>query len=284
MVSAASPVGARTRKPTRMRRGLSLFGWLLVLAAFGLLLSLGQWQLQRKAWKEHLLARIALLKDSPPEPLNVVFNRVRDGGELDFVRVVARCDGLGERAVHLYALRPDGAPGWRQVGACRLAGGPYGAILTDLGFEDAPPPAAGGDGAGMPLVSIEAVDLPDQGALVTGVLRTPDPKAWYDGLLQLALPGQTASGNTDPHPKPGASFFGRDIPAMAVALGAERPAPVMLSLESPRAGPKLTPVGLPTDIPNRHLEYAITWFGLAAALVVFVLVRVILGVFRRRKA
>ena len=277
--AAASPAPKRTRT----RRGLSLFGWLMVLLALAVLLSLGQWQLQRKAWKEHLLARIAQLHDSPPEPLNVVFNRVRDGGELDFVRVVARCDGLGEHAVHLYAIRPDGSPGWRQVGACRLANAPYGAILVDLGFEDVPA-TSGGESTGMPVPGAEPVLLPTQGALITGVLRTPDPKAWYDGLLALALPGQAASGNTDPHPRPGASFFGRDIPAMAVALGAARPAPVMLSLESPRAGPKLTPAGLPTDIPNRHLEYAITWFGLAAALVVFVLVSVILRHRRARRA
>ena len=29
----------------------------------------------------------------------------------------------------------------------------------------------------------------------------------------------------------------------------------------------LTPAPMPTDIPNNHLSYAITWFGLAAALV-----------------
>ncbi|CAN5381017.1 SURF1 family protein [soil metagenome] len=282
-MSAAATSAAPAPRRTRMHRGLSVFGWLMVLVALGVLLSLGQWQLQRKAWKEHLLARIAQLKDSPSEPLNVVFNRVRDGGELDFVRVVARCDGLGERAVHLYAIRPDGSPGWRQVGACRLANAPYGAILVDLGFEDVPA-TSGGESTGMPLPGAEPVLLPTQGALITGVLRTPDPKAWYDGLLALALPGQVKSGNTDPHPRAGASFFGRDIPAMAVALGAERPAPVMLSLETPRAGPKLTPAGLPTDIPNRHLEYAITWFGLAAALVGFVVVRLLLGLARRRKA
>ena len=29
----------------------------------------------------------------------------------------------------------------------------------------------------------------------------------------------------------------------------------------------LKPAPIPTDIPNNHLSYAITWFGLAAALV-----------------
>ena len=65
---------------------------------------------------------------------------------------------------------------------------------------------------------------------------------------------------------------GRDaralVEAMARALGAERPAPVVLMLESPPPqgfGPR--PAPLPVQVSNRHLGYAVTWFGLAAALV-----------------
>jgi surfeit locus 1 family protein len=245
----------------RERRRVSVLGLVFVALGVAILVSLGVWQLQRRVWKETLLARIEALKDSPPEPLNVVFNRVRDGGELDFVRVAARCEGLGEGAAHLFAMRPDGSPGWRQIGACRLSGSPYGAILVDLGFETLP--AAPG---AIPEPAAQPVTLP-AGVAVTGVLRAPEPKAWWSGLVSRTSAAQGAGG-TD-----GARFLARDIPAMAVALGAARPAPVMLSLETPLAGPTLQPAPLPTDIPNRHLEYALTWFGLAAALVVFTLVR-----------
>lgn len=255
------------------RRGRPLVGVLLTVAALAILVSLGVWQLQRKAWKEHLLARIELLRTSPPEPLNVVFNRVRDGGELDFVRVVARCDGLGEHAAHLYAIRDDGRPAWRQIGACRLQNAPYGSILVDLGYEEAPAPQGG-----MPDPGAQPVLLPSEGALVEGVLRTPEPRPWYAAFLP------TLSGPARPsaHPQAGDTFFSRDIPAMAVALHADRPAPVMLNLERPSPGPKLTPSALPADIPNRHLEYALTWFGLAGALLVFSVVRVL--TLRRRAA
>jgi len=55
---------------------------------------------------------------------------------------------------------------------------------------------------------------------------------------------------------------------MAAALHAARPAPVTLMLERPAPeGGLPRPAPVPTNIPNNHLGYAITWFGLAAALV-----------------
>ena len=56
---------------------------------------------------------------------------------------------------------------------------------------------------------------------------------------------------------------------MAAALGAPRPAPVMLLAET-SSNPEfaaLVPSPIPAAISNRHMEYALTWFGLAAALI-----------------
>jgi surfeit locus 1 family protein len=63
-------------------------------------------------------------------------------------------------------------------------------------------------------------------------------------------------------------WYSRDVPAMARALGVAAPAPVMLMAET-STNPEwkaLVPAPLPAEIPNRHLEYALTWFGLAGAL------------------
>lgn len=230
---------------------------MLVAVGVAILLGLGVWQLQRKVWKEHLLARIAALQAAPPEPLSVVLNRVKDGGELDFVRVVAPCAALGPRSTHLYGLRdgegPKSGPGWRQIAACKLEGGPYGSILVDTGFDATPALANPVD---------EPMVMGRNGLRLTGVLRQPEPRPWYAGLIGL-------NARRTPQSQASGQWFERDIPGMAAVLDAPRPAPVMLMLESPAAGPNLVPSPLPADIPNRHLEYALTWFGLAGTLIVF---------------
>ncbi len=55
-------------------------------------------------------------------------------------------------------------------------------------------------------------------------------------------------------------WFARDVPNLAAALGTE---PVLLIARS-ETDPGVTPLPVDTaGIPNDHLQYAITWFGLA---------------------
>ncbi|WP_319545155.1 SURF1 family protein [Ruegeria conchae] len=55
-------------------------------------------------------------------------------------------------------------------------------------------------------------------------------------------------------------WFARDVPTLAAALGTE---PVLLIARS-KTDPDITPLPVDTaGIPNDHLQYAITWFGLA---------------------
>jgi surfeit locus 1 family protein len=59
----------------------------------------------------------------------------------------------------------------------------------------------------------------------------------------------------------GNTWFARDVPAMAAALDTE---PVLIVAAS-RTDPGVTPLPVDTaGIPNDHLEYAVTWFSLAA--------------------
>jgi surfeit locus 1 family protein len=201
-----------------------------------ILIGLGVWQVQRLHWKQGLLARIAALQSAPPEPLDVVLRRAAEGLDIDYVRVQATCPDIETaRYLRLYSVK-DGFAGNRIIAACRLSAGPYGAILVDRGFVvQGLTPSAG-------------QTLP---APIVGILRR----------------GDTRNFMTPPNDPARNLWYGRDIAAMAAALGVSKPAPTYLMLEQPApppGGPVIAP--LPTDIPNNHLQYAITWFGLALAL------------------
>lgn len=210
-----------------------------VAVAFVILVALGTWQVQRLHWKEGLLARIAALQAAPARAAGPVLQSVAAGGDADFTRVSVTCPGLAKAPfVELYFLR-DGQAGSRLISACRLDAGPYRAVLVDRGFvadtEKARPP----------------VDPADVTPLVlTGVLRKPE------------------HGNLFSPPNTPGHWYVRDAPAMAAALKAERPAPLFLMAETATNPdlPALVPAPLPVEIPNNHLSYALTWYGLAAAL------------------
>jgi surfeit locus 1 family protein len=61
--------------------------------------------------------------------------------------------------------------------------------------------------------------------------------------------------------------LGGDRGATVARFTADKPAPYILMVESATpVPPGVTPAPLPAEISNRHLEYALTWFGLALTL------------------
>lgn len=216
---------------------------LTALLALAVLLGLGVWQVQRLQWKRDLIARVEAVRTSPARPLPDLLTEQSNGVDVDYARAVTDCPGL-DRApfLRLYGLQ-GGAAGHRYISACPVEGGPYTAVLVDRGFlpdaEEARMPAPGGE-------------TPPHRPVV-GVLRVPDKPSFV-------APADRPAENL---------WHRRDVATMGRALGVTGPvAPVFLFLESPAPagfGPQPAPV--PTEISNRHLGYAITWFGLAAALV-----------------
>jgi surfeit locus 1 family protein len=222
----------------------TLAGALLSLAGLVILVWLGGWQLQRLAWKENLIRHIAALKSEPARPLAQVLAQ----GDLDFVRVRFDCPDLMSRPrLRLYGVQA-GATGYRLMTACPISAGAASSVLVDLGFERQ---SLSED---TPKACLQGRQTALSGP-VTGVLRLPD-KANF-----VTPPNQPAQN----------LWFSRDLAAMAAALGQGTPTPAFVALETaPGAADTtcpLTPTSLPSDLPNNHLAYAITWFGLAAALV-----------------
>lgn len=210
-----------------------------VAVALAILVGLGVWQLQRLKWKEGLLAHVAALQSAKAVDIGPVMDALGQGKDVDFTRVSASCPGLATAPyLELYGVR-DGQAGVRLISACEVASANYRTVLVDRGFiPDTAPERPKIDPAAKAPVKL------------VGVLRRPDKRNFVS-----------------PPNRPG-HWFTRDIAAMAAALKAPQPAPVFLFAET-AVNPDLkalTPAPLPSEIPNRHLEYAITWFGLAAAL------------------
>ena len=223
---------------------------ILVILAVAALCGLGVWQVKRLQWKTDLLARVQALQYAPAEPLNVALNHLQAGRDVDFIRVTTGCEPAPPAsAARVYTITDDG-PGWRPIVLCRLKSGPYPAVLLDLGVE--PDTAAATD---------TALAAPTE---ITGVLRSA-PKHRPFMATPVSAPGQ---------------FGWRDAKGIAAALGAPDAAPVFLMLERPAAATAIRPQPAPVDIPNNHLGYAITWFGLAAALIAIYIAALVR---RRRK-
>jgi surfeit locus 1 family protein len=214
---------------------------LTIAVAIGLaiLIALGVWQLQRLKWKEGLLAHIAALQTAKAVDVGPVLDRLAHGANVDFTRVSATCPGLSAAPyLELYGVR-DGQAGARLISACQVASARYRTVLVDRGF-------IADTTTARPKVDPSA----SRPATIVGVLRTPDP------------------GNPFMPKNRPSRWFTRDVPAMAATLHAPAAAPVFLFAETSTNPelPALVPAPLPSEIPNRHLEYALTWFGLAAAL------------------
>lgn len=209
----------------------------LAVALLGVLLALGVWQVQRMQWKEGLIAGAEAAAGQPPLPLDEALELENP----EFRRVLLTCRGLSTAPyVELQSIE-DGDAGVRLVSACAVANGPT--LLVDRGFVSAEisarPPVKAADT--MPVV-------------ITGVLRrAPAPSA---------LTPPPAEGR----------FYGRDAEAMARALkveGSISPFTVFATTSTNPDWAALKPSAPPAAFSNNHLGYALTWFGLAAALIAF---------------
>lgn len=218
-----------------------LWASVFTVLALAILLSLGVWQLERRAWKHDLVARIeANLKAEPQDLVGVL---TASGVEADYARVEADGTIAPDKAVHLFAPVGQGAADYRVIAPLDYGGGRF--ILVDLGTITEAEKAA---------------------------LKTPVPEA-ATGLVHIEgiLRPSEAPGWFSPAPDLKANrWYVRDVPAMAAALGLGPVHLYVLQSESPNAGGLPRPVPFRPDLPDNHLAYALTWFALAfVALVVY---------------
>jgi surfeit locus 1 family protein len=229
----------------RRRRGSIFIAFTATLAALAILIGLGTWQLQRLAEKEELVAKLSERLNAPPvalPPREAWPGMARERDE--FRRVTFPAEFLHDQEALVYsngsALRPDvSGPGYWVFTPARLLGGSV--IVVNRGFvpEARRDPASRADGQVRGVVD------------VVGALRWPEPRGAF-----------TPADNPDQN-----QWFVRDHLEMAEAKGWGAVAPFSVESEAPPPPGGLPKPGkLQAKLPNNHLNYAITWYGLAGAL------------------
>ncbi len=214
--------------------GLSL----AVIPILAILIALGIWQVKRLHWKTVLLAQIERGTHLPPAPLPQLLAEQDKGGMVAWRR--ARVHG------HFAALPPQPLYSLRQGKQALRLLAPFVmddglAITVDMGFV----PYAPDKTWTLPVPSTAALSL-------HGILKP------------VRKPGPFALHNTQ-----GGLWFTPDTKTLLAPLNAAHPVTkYLLDLEPPRMGPDWPePAPAHADIPNNHLDYALTWFGLALAAI-----------------
>ncbi|MEM7439349.1 MAG: SURF1 family protein [Pseudomonadota bacterium] len=216
-----------------------LFALILGFGGLAILLWLGFWQLDRLAWKEGKLAEIDGRMQAEPVALPPTPVEV----EHSYLRVLVTGDLTGDE-IHILTSQKNVGPGFLVISKLVLGDGR--AVLVDLGF----------------VAEARKAEARPEGAIeVTGNLLWPnevDPRFTPDPDLGRNI------------------WFARDLPAMAKALGAE---PILVVASAARPAPENMPkpIRVATNIPNDHLEYAVTWFSMAVcwlAMTVYLIWRI----------
>ncbi len=195
-----------------------------------ILLMLGAWQVQRLAWKEGLIAGIearmaadAVALPASPDPVRDHLLRVSVTGTLERPELHA-----------IHSIKRKG-PGYRLIVPMDLQDR---RILIDLGF----------------ISESRKDNVPRE-----------DSIRWQEGTRQdkvvglLTWPKETDSFTPEPDFDRDI-WFARDVTRMAKALGTD---PLLVIAEMHPDDASVLPQPPGVDLPNRHLEYALTWFGLA---------------------
>ena len=223
------------------RSPLHTISKVLVLGAFLVLVSLGTWQLHRLSWKEELIDKMEGNLELPSVQLPVDLKTLT---EFDFRHVYARGVFDHEQELYLVPRMSGGKMGVHVLTPYALDGGLH--VLVNRGW--VPSSLVHPDGRTNGLV---------EGRLyLEGVVRIPKPATRF-------TPDNEPSNN---------AWYWIDLPEMSKAINIPLLPIVIEAGNQPNPGG--WPVGGQTrlTVPNHHFGYALTWYALAFALVVIVVV------------
>ena len=196
-------------------------------AVLAALLALGTWQVRRLGEKRAYLDALEAVIAAAP-----VAVPAQPDPAADRFRAVTATGRLTGPEVHVLVSTRDFGAGYRIVQAFETDGR---RLLLDRGF----------------------IRLTDKN-------RARDP-AEIEVIGNLYWPDETDSF-TPPNDLAANIWYARDVPPLAAHLGTEQT--MIVALHSRPDDPAIAPLPIDTaGIPNRHLEYVLTWYGLAVTWV-----------------
>jgi surfeit locus 1 family protein len=226
-------------------RGLLLPG-ICAAAALAILLGLGFWQLERLSWKESLIARVEERTTAPAVPLAPEGDWPKINANNDeYRRVTVSGRFHHDKEAHIYTVVSEkrgryAGPGFWVMTPLELSSGAF--VIVNRGF--------------VPL------DRKDAGTRKEGQLSGA---VSLTGLLRMPEESNLFAPANDPSKD---AWYRRDAVEIAKARALKRTAPFTIDADS-TPNPGGLPQGGDTRVvfTNNHLQYAVTWFGIALALV-----------------
>lgn len=214
-----------------------LWPGVMTAVMLAVLLGLGTWQVQRLHWKLGILAQIARAEAAPPTPLPTrpdPFEKVQVSGHL-------RADLAASYGAEVRDTSAGTEIGTQLIVPLERHGGDT--ILADLGW--------------VPTSLQHPIEPTDRDTTLVGYIHPGDRPGWFSATDDVAK----------------RQFYTLDPTAIGAALGLKHVAPFVLIVmgQPPPQGYPEPATHLP-EPPNNHLSYAITWYGLAVALVVIFVV------------
>lgn len=213
---------------------------LFALPLFAALIALGVWQLDRLHWKLALIAEMNTNMHAPAIPIRQAL--LLPPASREYRRVALQGRFLNAKEALVFAANRQGEAVYHVVTPMQFDDGAI--YLVDRGIV---PPSLRNPSA-------RASGEMEGEQHVTGIVRTPDPPGPFTPQPDLAQ----------------RVWYARDTKSIAASDHIGLASPVIVEADA-TPNPGGWPKGGQTvvDLPNNHLQYAITWFLMAAALFVF---------------
>jgi surfeit locus 1 family protein len=212
--------------------------WPIVLASaigIAVLLGLGVWQVKRLGQKEALISTLENRLKTPPISLSEALAKHGQGEDIEYLKVTLTGQADPKNTFRK-VTSINGNPGWEIIAPFRTSDGSL--VLVDLGA----------------IAENQPLNLAEAPQSIEGIVRFHNKgRGFFDN-------DNDAAKNI---------WYWWDVPAMLGGLNhvaAVHAAPFILQ-KLPSAENEVPLAERPkVELANNHLGYAITWFGLAAAL------------------